>query len=144
MELALNPHGLDHCFSCKRGRGVYTLTKNTSNLVHVTRVPQDICSSLSISSIPLIVMDSTMRRGELTGKTFESLYAEWLLLDLLSLKTRLQFGFDNAGETYEQHEVYLAMLTSLNLEVAERTVQQPLAVGMDGIVKVKKQYVFLS
>ncbi|KAL2814044.1 hypothetical protein BJX63DRAFT_393351 [Aspergillus granulosus] len=85
-------------------------------------------------------MDPILRQGELTGKTIPVLYAHWLLGDRLACKTRVHYDYssDDAGETYDQHEVYEATLADKEPE-ADKLHKPPLQVGMPAIIKVKTQ-----
>ncbi|KAL2812402.1 hypothetical protein BJX63DRAFT_396865 [Aspergillus granulosus] len=77
---------------------------------------------------------------DLTGKTIPVPYVTWLLGDRLAFKTRVQYDYgpDNAGETYEQHEVYEATLVGKEPE-AVKLFNPPLHVGLSAIIKVKTQ-----
>jgi hypothetical protein len=65
----------------------------------------------------------------------------WRLCGRHSVKTRVQIGPDEVGQTNEQHEVYDAFLAKIKPDDADKVYKPPLILGMSAIIKVKKQYV---
>lgn len=95
----------------------------------------------ALSSTTLIAMARPLQEGSLTGLMLEIGEVTWLIGDRISHKSRHQYGSDNAGETWEQHEVYEAIQVAkkANLNSLHEEVELN---GIPAIIKMKKQWVF--